>query len=241
MTFLCWIRPCCIGVVRKSNDIIGIAPIFCYTFYMAKTYFVIGIDEAGRGPLAGPVVVGGVMMRIPNAKFQMLNFRGHKDNLLFDMYHSALRGIRDSKKLSLKQRERWFTKLTGNSEIAWAVARVYPKIIDRINISQATNLGVWRVYQKLSGAKLTPALLDGSLFLPSHIPQKTVIRGDEKIPVIAAASIVAKVTRDRLMLRLHKKYPQYRFDIHKGYGTKLHRAMIKKYGRSEVHRKSFRA
>ncbi|MDO8600209.1 MAG: ribonuclease HII [bacterium] len=181
--------------------------------------YYIGIDEAGRGPLAGPVVVGGVKMK-----------RG---------MGRLLSGIKDSKKLSAKQREEWFAKLTVHPNIAWAVARVYPKTIDRINIARATNLGVRRVYQKLSDAKSTPALLDGSLYLPSYIPYKTIIRGDEKIPIISAASIIAKVTRDRIMTRLHKKYPEYRFDIHKGYGTKLHRAMIKKHGRSEVHRKSF--
>ncbi|MFY9463233.1 MAG: ribonuclease HII, partial [Candidatus Sungiibacteriota bacterium] len=86
-------------------------------------------------------------------------------------------------------------------------------------------------------------LLDGGLFLPasSGVSQKTIIKGDEKIPLIAAASIIAKVRRDRLMLRLHKKYPEYRFDLHKGYGTALHRAMIRKYGRCEIHRKSFRS
>lgn len=186
-----------------------------------KKQFIIGIDEVGRGPLAGPVVVGGVKLNLKNKTSKLLS------------------GIKDSKKLSAKQREKWFAKLTEDSRIAWAVARVYPKTIDRINISQAANLGAWRVYQKLSGIKLIPALLDGGLYLPHSIPQRTIIRGDEKIPVIAAASIIAKVTRDRMMARLHKKYPRYRFDIHKGYGTVLHRAMIKKYGRSAVHRKSF--
>jgi ribonuclease HII len=227
---------------------------------MQKLRYIIGIDEAGRGPLAGPVVVGGVRLNLKNKISKLLS------------------GIKDSKKLSAKQREVWFAKLTAHHEITWAVARVYPKTIDRINISRATNLGAWRVYRALSANNESGAnkrmerssannefetnkraekkcirkfvknslfvdgevLLDGGLYLPKHIPQKTIIKGDEKIPVISAASIIAKVTRDRLMSRLHKKYPQYRFDIHKGYGTKLHRAMLKKYGRSEAHRKSFR-
>lgn len=219
-----------------------------------KAQFIIGIDEAGRGPLAGPVVVAAVKLNL-KSKISKL-----------------LRGIKDSKQLSAKQREKWFAKLTSDSRIAWAVARVYPKTIDRVNISQAANLGARRVYRALSTNNKSGAnqrmmrsstnnesrpnlrirafakdslfvdetvLLDGGLRLPVHIPHKAIIKGDEKIPVIAAASIIAKVTRDRIMARLHKKYPQYRFDIHKGYGTALHRALLKKYGRSAAHRKSF--
>lgn len=95
--------------------------------------------------------------------------------------------------------------------------------------------------KRLSLGQKEFTVLDGSLHLPERIPHETIIKGDEKIPVISAASIIAKVTRDRTMLRLHKKYPQYGFDIHKGYGTKMHRKMIKKFGRSKIHRKSFRA
>lgn len=216
--------------------------LFHTTVIMNKNQaFVIGIDEVGRGPFAGPVVVGGIKIVTRNRR----------------QATRILRGIRDSKKLSAKQRELWFAKLTAHREIAWAVARVYPKTIDRINISRAANLGALRVYRALSMNNKSvanerigkfarnslfvdaEALLDGGLRLPNHIRYKTIIKGDEKIPVIAAASIVAKVTRDRIMTRLHKKYPKYRFDIHKGYGTALHRAMIKKYGRSKIHRKSF--
>ncbi|KKS38481.1 MAG: Ribonuclease HII [Parcubacteria group bacterium GW2011_GWA2_42_14] len=214
--------------------------------------FIIGIDEAGRGPLAGPVVVAGVLIAT----------RG-KRHVARQLY-----GIRDSKKLSAKKREEWFRKLTSNSKIEWAVAKVWPKVIDRINITNATNLGVRRVYKKLklnkvasrlgsknknfivracpvrnsisNGACREHTLLDGGLKLPSHISFESIIKGDEKIPIISAASIIAKVIRDRLMIRLHKKYPKYRFDIHKGYGTKLHRKLLKKFGRSEIHRKSFR-
>lgn len=190
---------------------------------------IIGIDEAGRGPLAGPVVVAGVKMT-PR------------------LSRSFLRGIRDSKKLSAKQREEWYRRLTQHPKIAWAAARVSHTTIDRVNIRQAALRGARMVFTKLSlESKLslvkTPlVLLDGGLFLPHHtgIRQETIIKGDEKIPVIAAASIIAKVTRDRIMRRLHKKYPAYRFDLHKGYGTKLHREMVLKYGRCEIHRKSFR-
>lgn len=192
----------------------------------AQAEFVIGIDEAGRGPLAGPVVVGGIKCRKGAQEF--------------------FKGIKDSKKLTPKRREEWFLKLTNHPDVEWAVIRVWPRVIDRINIYQATLLGARRVCAKLSfgGKKLSLAhyhvLLDGSLYLPKNIPQKTIIKGDEKIPVISAASIIAKVIRDRLMIRLHKKYPQYRFDLHKGYPTKMHKVFLAQFGVSEMHRKSFR-
>ena len=196
------------------------------------TRWVIGIDEAGRGPLAGPVVVGGVAVKIKDKGL------GIKDK---GLGIQVLEGIRDSKKLSPRRREEWFRILTAHPKIIWAVARVWPKIIDRIHIAAAANLGVLRVYQKLaSGGEARVALLDAGLKLPSPIFHRAIIKGDEKIPLIAAASIIAKVTRDRIMVRLHKKYPQYGFDKHKGYGTKAHREMIGQFGRSEIHRVSFR-
>ncbi len=184
---------------------------------------IIGIDEAGRGPLAGPVVVAGVKIHPALAR-------------------RLLVGIRDSKKLSVRKREAWYRLLTRHPAVQWAVARVSPAVIDRINISAAGNLGASRVYRRLC-PKLSlgqRALLDAGLKLPPSIAQRTIIKGDEKISAIAAASIIAKVTRDRLMRRLHNQYPQYRFDLHKGYGTALHRAMIQKYGRCEMHRQSFK-
>ena len=181
---------------------------------------IIGIDEAGRGPLAGPVVAGGVMMS-PAAAKKMLG------------------GIRDSKQFSARQREQWFLFLTTHPKIRWAVARISPAVIDRINIYQAAQLGARRVYQKLSPGGETCAFLDGSLHLPGRISHETIVKGDELVPIISAASIIAKVTRDRIMFRLHKKYPQYRFDLHKGYGTKLHRENIETFGRSPIHRTSF--
>ncbi len=191
-----------------------------------STKYIIGIDEVGRGPLAGPVVVGGIKLKVKSSKLKVLH------------------NIRDSKKLSAKQREEWFRVLINHPKIEWAVARVWPKIIDRINITQAANLGALRVCCKLSLPRgklsLQQVLLDGGLHLPQCIPHRTIIKGDEKIPVIAAASIIAKVTRDRILLRLHKRYAQYGFDAHKGYGTKVHRAKIKEFGKSAVHRKSFR-
>ena len=181
---------------------------------------IVGIDEAGRGPLAGPVVVGGVLMSAWAAQ-------------------KLLRGIRDSKKLSVHQREKWFLFLTAHPDIRWAVARISPAVIDRINIYRATLLGARRVYRKLDPRATAHALLDGGLHLQSPIWQETIVKGDEKIAIIAAASIIAKVTRDRIMFRLHKKYPHYRFDLHKGYGTKLHRENMRQFGRSPTHRASF--
>ncbi len=190
-----------------------------------STKYLIGIDEAGRGPLAGPVAVAGIRIKDKGQRIKIL------------------RGIRDSKKLTAKQREKWFKILTSHPRLEWAVAQVWPKVIDRINIAQAANLGARRVCSRLSLGRprlsLEQILLDGGLRLPRHFPHEAVIKGDEKIPVIAAASIIAKVTRDRTMRRLHKKYPQYGFDAHKGYGTESHRGAIKKFGRCGAHRKSF--
>ncbi|MDZ4299596.1 MAG: ribonuclease HII, partial [Candidatus Sungbacteria bacterium] len=184
---------------------------------------IMGIDEAGRGPLAGPVVVAGVKiaLRSKNEKLRIWE------------------GIRDSKQLSAKQREEWFVRLTSHPKITWATAIVSPGVIDRINIYRAAQRGARRVYQKLAPDCSAHALLDGSLHLPARISQETIIKGDEFIPLISAASIIAKVTRDRLMIKLHKKYPQYRFDLHKGYGTALHRKMLVHYGACPIHRASF--
>lgn len=189
--------------------------------------FIIGIDEAGRGPLAGPVVVAGVLVR---------------KNIASRL--KILKEVKDSKKLSSKKRDELFFCLANHSKIRWSFCAVWPKVIDRINIARATNLGVLRLYKKLISTELDSihscfVMLDGSISLPSHISHETIIKGDEKIPVISAASIIAKVIRDRIMLRLHKKFPQYRFDLHKGYGTRTHKDCIKKYGLSLIHRKSF--
>jgi len=203
-----------------------------------RPFSIIGIDEAGRGPLAGPVAVGGVRINVK---------RKAKNEKLWRIFS----GIKDSKQLTERQREKWFLFLTMHPELACAVALVWPRVIDRVNIRNATLLGAARVYRKLAGKKTRGAdesaprahvLLDGGLFLPASmgVSQETIIKGDEKIPLIAAASIIAKVRRDRLMRRLHKKYPEYRFDLHKGYGTLLHRAMIQKYGKCEIHRRSFK-
>ncbi len=199
----------------------------------------IGIDEVGRGALAGPVVLAGVLIS-GSVRWS----------------HPTLGRIRDSKKLTPRMREMWFSHLTAHSGIQWRVTRVSPRIIDRINISQAANLGALRLVQRLSlvishlpsplsadsrrPGSLAPFVwLDGGLVLPDAIPHKALIRGDERKPIIAAASIIAKVWRDRAMKKLARRIPEYGFEIHKGYGTRGHLAAIAIRGPSFVHRNSF--
>jgi ribonuclease HII len=186
--------------------------------------WIVGVDEAGRGPLAGPVSVGVVSIPI-------------KTKLL-------LEGLTDSKKLSEKKREEWFQKIqewNREGKLQYAVSLVSSSIIDKKGIVFAINLGMSRCVRKLGvKPKQTLVLLDGSLHAPKEfLHQRTIIKGDEKISVISLASIVAKVTRDRYMVKLAMKYPEYAFDVHKGYGTLIHRMAIKKSGISKIHRKTF--
>ncbi len=205
--------------------------------------YIIGIDEVGRGALAGRVVVAAALMPA-NLKIKKLN----KLNLPF----------RDSKKLSPRQRELWLEQIKNNSVIKIALAGVTAPIIDRINIAAAANRAAGRAFKKLM-FEHRPAncqvFLDGGLYIfnEENLRKKirlisvraaawqsqTVIKGDEKISAVKLASIVAKVGRDRQMVRLHKKYPEYGFDIHKGYGTKKHFAAIRRHGPSEIHRLTF--
>lgn len=197
--------------------------------------YIIGLDEVGRGSLAGPVTVAAVAATV-NSKIQISN--------------SKLQ-LRDSKKLTPRQRDIWFEYIKHNPKIFYAIASVSPKIIDKINISQAANLAASRAFtQLIQKTKLKiqdyKVYLDGGLYLNKlknknkKLITKTIIKGDEKIPAIALASIAAKVTRDRLMIRLHKKIPVYNFKQHKGYGTKAHFHALKKYGPSSIHHRSFK-
>lgn len=193
-----------------------------------KPRYIIGIDEAGRGPLAGPVTVGVALtlrgMKLPRDK-----------------------KFADSKKLSQKQREEWFVFIKNHPDIRFASASISAKIIDKIGISKATHTAISRALKKFKPIwgsdpqmREIEVLLDGLLHAPPEYKnQKTIIKGDEKIPAIALASIIAKVTRDRKMVQMAKKYPEYGFEIHKGYGTKEHYKKIKKHGMSIIHRKSF--
>lgn len=190
-----------------------------------KIKYLIGIDEAGRGPLAGPVAVAVVSLKKPlSPKF--------------------LRGLKDSKGLSEAKRLEWLAKLKKlkqSGQLNYAVSLVGATIIDRRGIVSAIRLATRRSLRKLElNPKYCQVLLDGSLKCDEeYLNQKTIIRGDQTEPLIALASIVAKVRRDNLMKRLALKYPKYQFEIHKGYGTKLHRQKIKKHGLSLIHRRSF--
>lgn len=189
---------------------------------------VVGVDEVGRGPLAGPVTAAAVTgPAIFNFKLSVFK---HAEEL------------RDSKKLTPQKREEFYRLFQKEPRVEWAVASVYPRVIDSININEATKLASKRAVLKLEGKIGESAdmlLLDGTNRLALAREQLPIIRGDEKIASCAIASIIAKVTRDRMMLRYHKKYPQYRFDLHKGYGTRLHFEMIRKYSPSPIHRVSF--
>lgn len=184
--------------------------------------YVAGLDEAGRGPLAGPVVAAAVMIA--------------KKSDFFENLKSDFKRIRDSKQLSQKQREYFYNLIIKNKNIKWGIGIVSEKVIDRINILEATKLAMIKALKKLEADFL---ILDGNMKLNLPIPQKSIIRGDEKVFSCAAASILAKVTRDRIMFKYHKKFPKYRFDLHKGYGTKLHLEMLKRFGRCAIHRNSF--
>ena len=192
-------------------------------FEMGSEY-VIGIDEVGRGPLAGPVTVCAAAVR-----------RGTK----FAPLENGVR-LDDSKKLSAKSREAWAKKLRG-AGVAFAIASVTPAVIDRINVSRAADLAAERCLAKLAedkgiSVKHSAIFLDGGLHAGGG---KTIVRADQKITAVKAASVLAKVHRDALMKKLSKKYPAYGFEKHKGYGTKIHLAAIKKHGLSPVHRKTF--
>ena len=192
--------------------------------------YIIGIDEVGRGCLAGPITVAAFVATAHPRQISQL-----------------LHGIKDSKKLSPQQREEWYARLEGKTRFFAVSASVGPTTIDRVGITRSATIAVGRCLRSLkeksklgSLASKSTILLDGSLYAPrTYANQETIIKGDEKIPLIAAASIVAKVRRDRLMCRLHRKISQYQFDLHKGYGTAIHIHAIKKNGLSAVHRKSF--
>ena len=177
---------------------------------------ICGIDEAGRGPLAGPVVVAGVIMP-PD---------------------SMIEGINDSKKVSEKKREQLY-ELIIQEAVSYAVAVIQPDIIDEINILQATKQGVTQVVEGLT-IKPNVILVDALTHIDTKgIPYESIIKGDAKCYNIATASIIAKVTRDRIMRQWDEIYPQYGFIAHKGYGTAKHIQAIREYGLCPIHRRSF--
>ncbi|MDP2637246.1 MAG: ribonuclease HII, partial [bacterium] len=150
--------------------------------------------------------------------------------------------IRDSKQLSAKQREELYRVLINHPALEWGIGRVYPTIIDRINIFQATKLAMTRAVMQLEKKleqQLHFLILDGNIKLDVATPQNSMVKADEKVFSCAAASIIAKVKRDKLMARYHARYGSYGFDKHKGYGTKFHVAALKEFGPCDIHRKSF--
>lgn len=178
--------------------------------------FIAGLDEAGRGPLAGPIVAAAVILTP----------------------ETALPGLNDSKLLSPKKRARLYALILERA-FAVGVAEVSHKMIDRLKIGKANTL-VMEKAAKALGFKPDYLLIDGRKKLDNlTLPQQAIIDGDQKCASIAAASIIAKVTRDRIMLRYHEVYPCYAFDRHKGYGTALHVKRLKKHGPCEIHRRSF--
>ena len=185
---------------------------------------VVGIDEAGRGPLAGPVVAASAIIK-------------NKDLV-------CKKDIKDSKKLSPKKRQGIFDLLMGSSDIEWGIGIVSEKIIDKINILEAAKLAMkqsfFQLQEKIKPKTADFLLLDGNFKINVDLAQKSIVRGDDKVFSIAVASIIAKVTRDKMMEKYHKQYPLYGFDRHKGYGTKLHFEMLKKHGPCEIHRKTFK-
>ncbi len=220
---------------------------------------VVGMDEAGRGPLAGPVVAAAFAV----SKFSIfLDAKQTPRKVDFQ-----LSKVNDSKKLSPKKREEIYEILINNPNIEWGIGRVSEKIIDKINILEATKLAILKAVKNLKTNCLVNfsdrrnlrgslndrlrrvadkkinskseliifdkrffLIIDGNFGINTDIPQKSIIKGDQKVFSIAAASIIAKVYRDRLMKRYHKKYPQYGFDVHKGYPTKSHCQALKQYG-----------
>lgn len=184
--------------------------------YKAKGFDIIcGIDEAGRGPLAGPVYAAAVIL---------------PSDCVID-------GLNDSKKLTEKKREKLFDEIKEKA-LAYGVASADEKEIDKINILNATFLAMKRAVDALS-VKPELALVDGNQKPHTGIEEVTVVKGDAKSMSIAAASVLAKVSRDRFMLEEAEKYPQYEFEKHKGYGTKLHYEKIAQYGVCEIHRRTF--
>ncbi len=205
---------------------------------------VAGLDESGRGSLAGPVVAAAISLKWSFKEFGRSNLR----RLI----------LKNPKKISSKKRDQLYNILTNHHQIEWGIGMVSEKVIDRINILEATKLAMKRAIKnlekKLNVSKRSDRsfrgqrekrrvdflVLDGNFRIDFDTPQKSIVKADEKVFSCAAASIIAKVTRDRIMEKYHRKYRRYGFERHKGYPTKYHIKMLKKYGPSKIHRMSFK-
>lgn len=193
---------------------------------------VVGLDEAGRGPLAGPVIAAAVYLKNVNAKAGDI----------------AKLKLRDSKQLTEEKRDKFYGILTACREIGWGIGVVSEKIIDKINIKNASELAMEKALNNLNyklkivNLRVEFLIIDGSQLKNAklkNMSHKLIVKGDEKVFSCAAASILAKVTRDRIMRKYHKKYPVYGFNVHKGYPTAFHRNAIYKYGPCPIHRMTF--
>jgi ribonuclease HII len=176
---------------------------------------IAGVDEAGRGPLAGPVVVAAVILR----------------------EDANLPGLDDSKRVSAEHRERLYQQICS-SALAWAIVAVEVEEIERVNILAATLNGMQRSVLQLDPAP-SLVMVDGNSAPELKYPVRTMVGGDRWVPAISAASILAKVTRDRMMLEWHERYPDYGFDQHKGYPTPAHLECLKRLGPCPIHRRTF--
>ena len=188
---------------------------------------IIAVDEVGMGSLAGPVVVCAVSF----------------DKIFFQKSHKSLHWLRDSKLLLPHQRENFVRELLKIKSLKFEVGYCYPKTIDRINIYQSSRLAMRLAIARLINSYTLNSiiLVDGKNEIKGlNLNQAAIVKGDRKVFSIASASLIAKVFRDKMMIRYAKKFPDYGFEKHKGYGTKFHRAMLLKYGRSPIHRFSFR-
>jgi ribonuclease HII len=196
-----------------------VSPLFSFDAdFIGKT--IVGTDEAGRGPLAGPVFAAAVCLDYNQSEL--------------------LSEVNDSKKLSPQKRENLFDLITNKASRCFSITQQTPQEIDRLNIHQASLLAMKQALEELS-ASWDLALIDGRFLIPDMEvdKQQAIIKGDAKSACIAAASILAKVARDRHMLICHEEYPQYDFAKHKGYGTARHIELLKKFGPSPIHRKTF--
>ncbi len=202
-------------------------------FYSKGYKTIIGIDEVGRGPLAGPVVASACVLReMKKLKDVEINFENNLWNY-----------VKDSKKLTHKKREEMF-KFVGDNFFV-GIGIVSPEVIDKVNILQATFLAMKKavneLYKKNKLSENCMLLVDGNATIPNISKEQTcIIGGDNISKSIAAASIIAKVTRDRIMVDYGEMFPQYGFDAHKGYGTKAHMEALKNFGITPIHRKSFK-
>ncbi|MEK7493994.1 MAG: ribonuclease HII [Patescibacteria group bacterium] len=196
-----------------------------------RGYAVAGVDEVGMGPLAGPVIAVAVMIRATSAK---------------EIEDIMALGIRDSKMLSEKKRESIFEALTTHERVTWGRGGVDEKMVDEINVLQAGLRAMQEAVTHLCAQKKNAAderlflCVDGTRIVPDIVAdQRSIIKGDAKVLSIACASVIAKVLRDRMMNDYAKQYPEYGFEKHKGYGTKMHMENIVRYGPCPIHRRSF--